>query len=763
MKSFSFTVYKTIYEKNLVNFFLLFLLAIITFYPLFSGGFTTHDDAYMALNEWNGITWEVTKGQSVGQGRFPFFWAFPLSSVPFIIDSRVWYLVFKFGSFLLLLCTLYYSIIKLVGSNWIALTATAIFLSILQNGWEHNAVTSYAFVFNFYAILFFASLSLLATAVDRNNINLAIISGIFYFFALGSELFVLFFPFYVVLVLARISPKESLRNRIKLSSKYLLAIALPLMVYLILYFSWRLIHPSNYEGNSLNGFGLIAAVKVIATYSLTAFPLASLHLYAAPGDPLSFAKSAGLGAIFSNLNVAHIIKPAIVGFLFMRLLTAADFATPKLKTLLCGTVLACVGIFLPNILLGFTARHQSWVGGGTYSYVYTYYSFISLVIFLAFVLAYANAKSKSWRSWIRRSFVSLIISVAMILGFAVEARNQHFAVDQKMAHRKWELMEAVIKSRSFLEIPDGSALVAPTLLSSTRGYAAVFADDWSSYVKYKTGKNIKFTDNKCSSDVSCFLLLFRQEQDSDNQFIILKKINKSDLPIFTELTIYSMPVKSKAVIIGSFTENIETPKLKLNGVPLVNVGAGLFSANFPLEPDGNLVQIASVEGNVDIAAERITISNYDVQPRLRSLSDELADGIDFKQANYPDFLAEVQGVSGYESWGRWTDATANPVAKFVFKQPLPKRFVLEITAGAFKSNMGAPVRVRVGDVVSSFVITPNTLEEPSHLEFETDGTIDTLEIIPPNPASPNEFDQKNKDTRKLGIGLISIKIKNVFH
>lgn len=623
---------KNLNEIGVTNLFLLFVLAMITFYPLFFGGFTTHDDAYNAIKGWNGINWAMIKSESEVQGRFMFLWGIPFSNLPFIVDNRVWYLFIKFGSFFLLLSALYYAISQSFRSSWIGLASLAFFLSIIQNGWEHNGLTSYAFVFNAYATLFLVSLGLFATAIDRKNLVLAGFSGVLYFFSLGTELLVLFFPFYIALLLSRASPTEPFLRRIKSGKNYIFAIVLPLIAYLTIYLVWRHIYPSSYEGNSLSQFNLSAAAKVVATYSLTAFPLASLHLYTAPGDPSSFKNAVGLHAILSELNVAILIKPVIVGFLFVRLTNKVNFIVPHTRTLLIGCCLLIVGIFLPNLLLGFTQRHISWVGGGTCSYLYTYYSFISAVVFLALLLAYTNAKSLSWHPMLRLGLISIIVVVIMTLSFAVEIRNQYYAMDQKLAHRKWQLMDVVIKSPDFMEIPDGSNILAPTLLSTARGngYASVFAADWSDYLKYKLGKNVQFiVDGQCKADVNCYSLIFRQEPNSDNQFIVLSKIKKSGSLVSDEMTIYAMPKQQRATIIGTFVPSEGYPKLKINGVPITNVGGGLFSSKFSNTSAYENAMVAKIAGNIDLMPEQITISHFTVQPHLRSMSEELAEGIDF--------------------------------------------------------------------------------------------------------------------------------------
>ena len=92
-----------------------------------------------------------------------------------------------------------------------------------------------------------------------------------------------------------------------------------------------------------------------------------------------------------------------------------------------------------------------------------------------------------------------------------------------------------------------------------------------------------------------------------------------------------------------------------------------------------------------------------------------------------------------------------------FKQALPKRFTLEIEATDLGPNMGKPIRVRVGNMEKTFVI--NKPDSFGDMIFETDGITDTIEIISPNSTNPHEIDSKNSDTRKLGIGLITLKIK----
>lgn len=745
-----------IYGIDLTDFVLLLLLLIITIFPLFSGGFTTHDDAAMAITEWTGHTWEEAVGQSIGQGRFVFLWGFPLSAVPFVIDDRVWYLSIKYGSLCVLLIALYFSVYKLFRSSWIGFASIVFFLALIQNGWEHNALTSYAFIFNSYATVFLVSLGLFVTAIEKRSLKLAAVSGGLYFFSLGTELFVLFFPFYLIIVLSKVTQVYGFIDRLKYAKKYIAAIIIPLVLYLTIYVLWRMHFPSNYEGNSFSVINLSGAFKVILTYSLSAFPLASLKLYSAPGDPLSFVNSVLYNGVFSEFNVTHIIKPVIVGVLFAKLLFRRVFIAPNNRALLIGAVLAGIGVFLPNVLLGFTSRHPSWVGGGTYSYVYTYYSFIFASVFLALLLTYVNVKSQVWSSFARISFTSFVIFAMMILSFAVEVRNQYFAQDQKLAHRKWQLMDVVINSPAFKSIPNEASIAAPSLLTSVRGYAVVLAEDWNKYIKYKTGKDVRFIDTECKQNTYCYSLVFRQDQDTDNQFAVLSKFAPSNSEGLREMNIFFLPYNPGAILFGSFVPGSVKPDFKIDEVEIDNFGNGMFFYKLDREAS-NSVQVKRLVANVDIDPYEISISHFGIEPQLLSNTEALAKGIDFKQQEYPNFLAGVLGLSSSERWGRWSDAGLYPVVKLEFKKMLPKRFILEIIAGAFGPNIGAPVKVRVGSVEKFFIV--NSVPQPYQLEFETDGKVDAIEIIPSQPTEPNMLNPESADSRKLGISLIALKIK----
>jgi hypothetical protein len=739
--------------RNATDLILLICLAIITIYPLFAGKYTTHDDVDLALTVWNQLTWEYTKNQSIGQGRLTFLWGFPIASIPYIYDHFLWYSLTKYGSILLMLFAMWFAIVKIFESKEIGLLAIVIYLSILQNGWEHNALTAYPFSFNIYMASLFLSFGLFSLGVKHNNTTLSGIASVFYLIALASELFVLFFPFYIWLALINKGQERSIKQCIYLNKRHLFFIATSLGAYLILYVLWRHNYPSRYEGLVISGFDLAGFAKVILTYSLSAFPFAALSFYSAPGDP---AQLINYYTIVDRFNAASLVKPLVVGLLLSRVLTRISILQ-QASLLPFSLFPLSLGIFLPNILLGFTDRHQAWVNGGTFSYVYTYYSFIYLALFLTIFMIYLMHKvSKSGQR--PRNLVILFFAIVFAtLSYFVEVRNQALAFDQKMAYRKWELIDAIIDSGAFSNVPDGGVVVSQTLLKN-RGYAYVSNQDWSKYIKYKTGKNVTFTDETCGYDKECFKLVFRQEPARDAQYIVFGQMERQSFGV-KEFAISSIPaLGNESTIFGSYIPNEAKPSITIDGNMVSNYGNGLFS--FAYNSPGSKLKssIVKISANADVLLESVLVSDIGFQPQLRSQLDELKDEILFNSNGYPNSVLRVYGLSGREQWGRWTDANIAPTARIVFKNKLPKTFSIKIKATAFGPNMNASAIVRVGKISKNIIVGENNLNEPLTLYFDQEDLSDTIEFVSSKPISPNQINPESRDSRKLGLGLISLSI-----
>ena len=150
-------------------------------------------------------------------------------------------------------------------------------------------------------------------------------------------------------------------------------------------------------------------------------------------------------------------------------------------------------------------------------------------------------------------------------------------------------------------------------------------------------------------------------------------------------------------------------------------------------------------------------ANYSINEIQDTYKADIKDGIDFKREGYPSFLKSISGVDAHEDWGRWSNANLAPSIKLVFKDPLPKKFTLEIKAQGYGPNINGKTRVKIGGDIK-FILLQSDPNQEQRLEFENPSGADSIEITPPKPTSPNELNYSVSDTRKIGIGLVSLKI-----
>jgi phosphoglycerol transferase len=136
-------------------------------------------------------------------------------------------------------------------------------------------------------------------------------------------------------------------------------------------------------------------------------------------------------------------------------------------------------------------------------------------------------------------------------------------------------------------------------------------------------------------------------------------------------------------------------------------------------------------------------------PRYQAV---LEDGWSFSKPGSPEYIASIYGLSVSEPWGRWTDGD---VAIVRFSSPLPLRFSVELSGGAFGANVGKPVGIRVGGVERQVVFKGGPFENTSTLkaDFVNESGSDTVTILLPaaRPASAG-------DPRRLGLALTGLKI-----
>jgi hypothetical protein len=126
----------------------------------------------------------------------------------------------------------------------------------------------------------------------------------------------------------------------------------------------------------------------------------------------------------------------------------------------------------------------------------------------------------------------------------------------------------------------------------------------------------------------------------------------------------------------------------------------------------------------------------------------LSDGIDFTRQGLPSFVAEISGLSPWESWGRWT---MGPALRITFRGALPDAFSLALRALASDANVGLAFTVSAGGCTRQVIFSA----EPADvvLAFTGTGGPKVLSITIPRPSAPNAA-----DSREIGLGLLQLSI-----
>jgi hypothetical protein len=125
--------------------------------------------------------------------------------------------------------------------------------------------------------------------------------------------------------------------------------------------------------------------------------------------------------------------------------------------------------------------------------------------------------------------------------------------------------------------------------------------------------------------------------------------------------------------------------------------------------------------------------------------------IDFRDSDTALFAA--QGLSGIESFGRWSDADE---VVLHMTEPLPASASLLLTAAAYGPNAGKPFIATLGDEQQTFTLTDTA--QIVHIQFHNPAGLETLHISIPAATSPHALGLSS-DERRLGIALSNLQIE----
>lgn len=189
---------------------------------------------------------------------------------------------------------------------------------------------------------------------------------------------------------------------------------------------------------------------------------------------------------------------------------------------------------------------------------------------------------------------------------------------------------------------------------------------------------------------------------------------------------------------------------------------GLCVANGTLNAHPTIIQVkpGNTQGKITFSKGEQSDDRYQRSlTRLKIADADLkyaSDSIQFNLPGLPQQVQKVSGLSYAENWGRWSDANLLPDVTIQYLEPLPAKFALTISARAFGNNSLRPVQVRVGDWQQQ--VTFGAQDTTMTLQVDNPSRARSIVITPPEPIETSEGTVDGFAARKLGIGLVSLKV-----
>lgn len=596
-----------------------------------------HDDAewYLAAYE---DRWDIVNSFAVSQGRI---WAYVAGSILYIslyvFDTALGDFL-RVGSFVIFFIALHY-LLSLYAGLQTAVMAALFNISLISIRWEGSILTSYPGIFWILGTIFLISVVTGRTYSKNGSPRLLIGSLALFFLSLfiHEGVSILFMSVFALSCVANeiqlgagdfgiVNPRILFRNPKSNSAKLLIGCISVSILYLATYFIWRLIFPSTYVGNTIGSLNIVAAIPVLATYSLSGSVLWDFFApyqvgyldainpgrYVIEYDPYTYLTSA-------SVSILHAFIALVVGVAVclqfshstaMTDLRRADREVNKdvvknraALTVAGGTLLGLSIIILPILPISLVPRYQElFYASGVRSYVYTALSHFGVGICIAFIVNYLGSLIQ-YRTRVIAGVVLGIVTALM--AYSALGVNQAVITDMQDETKRWKVIDISI---DFLKSQDmlPAALIVPRLSSGT-WFTRLDEGYWNNYIRaahdqdvsvilnplavdWDQGKNMLYVDYDLSAGsgkmVISYIHLDRSSIDSN----LARRIT-----VYTENTTPNF-LAGRAVSYWGAGRNVGAIRF-VNMNPL-DEGGHFLQANFAaliptisVAPDGNLPMI----------------------------------------------------------------------------------------------------------------------------------------------------------------------------
>ncbi len=528
-------------SRNKVFIYLaLFIVALITFFPLFFTGFATADDLHYYLITRRGLIMEDTSFFAKIAGRFYFYLVRPVYCLPYLFgDSMV---IVKLFQYIPLICSfllfsrIVYVVTKSKEMAWLFLL---IFLMTMQISQHTSLFVSYPFYFTSSFSLLLISYLFLLHYFERKKIYLILLAALF--FAIGLlfyETYIFFLLFAALtIVFYTLKEKGSPGQLLKNSIIQFLPFLIIGIIYLAAYFIFRIYHPSQYPGTNfvLKDLTVGTFFTVLWNLAFSSFPLTvyeTSHGLFWDKSELITGYSPVILKLLLSARIEWIVKGVIVAFLGYKLLM--NTSSVKLKGLLAGAMISLLLIFLPQIPLALTEKYISYAGHGTMiGYVTTFFSFFGTLLLITLLLNFLINLFNFSR------IVKGVVTLFLVFGFFVcsvltDFSNYSIARDIRSANLRLYAVDELMASDEFKTIPSGTPFYARDLWDNPSYCARGITEqefNWYEYFEAKSGvtylfgrEPARFLDYSKNVTMVPYYLTMRQAERSEEIALVMGRM-----------------------------------------------------------------------------------------------------------------------------------------------------------------------------------------------------------------------------------------------
>ena len=423
-------------QERFTVYFLLFLIYLITFYPLTKIGFTVGDDIdfYIELGKDN--LHEIIRNTAFSHGRFFFLFMRYFLLVPHLIDNPIYFdlcYILPIASSFILFSRL---IQRVFNSDSITLFSAILLASSFQIAAFHSSTTAYPFFFTLGFCFLLISFHVFLSFYEKNKKYILILSAILMFIAtLFYEAFLMYYLVFLMIAIWKnnLFSIKTKANYIK-TIKHLIPFFIGGTVYLITYFTFQQFFPPQYIGASVSEnitpWGLL---KTATLMSKLAFPVQNFYDY----NNLLLYRNTNIDGVFNIFSLDLIVF--VQGLIIMVL---AYYAMNKYKTikyihLLWGFILGICLVYIPLTIISFSSRYylQNW-----HSYVPTFFSFFGYTLSILMIL-FALLNLLSFSKIIRQVFQILACLGLFWVSIITQTTNRAIAQDLELSEFRFEMVD----------------------------------------------------------------------------------------------------------------------------------------------------------------------------------------------------------------------------------------------------------------------------------------------------------------------------------